>query len=691
LTAGAPLRPLFAKELREIVSGRGLWAMLLLSCPLVGYSYFQAVSLYGEASTAAAQSAVLAASLSPLDGILVPTFGAFYVAVTLLFPFVAIRTLGEEKQSGALRLLVQLPYRAATLVGVKLAAVFCAWLLCAIPVLSSLAAWEMSGGHLALAETSTLILGHLLYGLLIGAVALFAASMTESSATAAIVTLAFTIGSWVIDFTIAGRPGWMEWLAGLSLTRIIRAFEQGLLSAGLIAGVAIATGGFAMLAAIWLPPGAAVRNKLARSVICVGACAAALVLAAQIRTSVDVTEDRRNSFAAADARQLATLSDRLSITVHLAAEDPRYIHLQRNVLAKLERAMPRVSIRLATARQSFASSADDESYGLIEYRYGARADESRSTSPREILPLIYGLAGVPPPEPAPSVDYPGFPHAANGDPALVWFLVVLPALIAFAWWRARRLPSAHPLFTKEVIMNDSAKAILVVVAIGAAAALMPALAAPAFKPDFSGETAGAEPKSLVPVVGIWRMETDAGKTVLAVDGRQWKEGQSSAGIADKARALYGERYAEFLDRVQAYAYYPYAVAKDVDTFTGGEISVRFEGLSGRIDQGAGILFNLKPNGDYLAMRANCLENNLVLWKFEKGRRSSVEWVRNTPTTSRQWHDLKVRIAGNKVEGFLDGKLWLQHTLTEPVSGKIGLWSKADSYMHFDQFSAMPAE
>src|SRR5262249_44103673 len=278
----------------------------------------------------------------------------------------------------------------------------------------------------------------------------------------------------------------------------------------------------------------------------------------------------------------------------------------------------------------------------------------------------YGLAGVSPPAPASSADYPGYPHAANGDPALFWFLVVLPTLIACAWWRSRRLPPAHRMFTKEVIMKDSAKTIFIVTAIGVAAALGPALAAP-LQLDFSGETAGPEPKSLVPVVGIWRMEADAGKTLLAVDGRQWKEGQSSAGIADKARALYGERYAEFLDRVQAYAYYPYVVAKDVDNFTNGEISVRFQGLSGRIDQGAGILFNLKPNGDYLTIRANCLENNLVLWKFEKGRRSSVEWVRNTPTPSRQWHDLKIRISGNKVEGYLDGKLYLQHTLPAPVS------------------------
>src|SRR5476651_2011323 len=181
----------------------------------------------------------------------------------------------------------------------------------------------------------------------------------------------------------------------------------------------------------------------------------------------------------------------------------------------------------------------------------------------------------------------------------------------------------------------------------------PVAAQQAIKSDLSPETVGAEPKSFLSVVGVWRMEAEGGTKVLAVDGRQWKEGQSSAGIADKARALYGDRYAEFLDRVQAYAYYPYAVFKDVSDFRNGEITVRFKGISGRIDQGAEILFNLKPNGDYLTIRANPLENNLVLWKFEKGKRSSVKWIRNTPTPTRQWHDLKVRISGAKVEGYLD--------------------------------------
>src|SRR5207247_2600209 len=218
-------------------------------------------------------------------------------------------------------------------------------------------------------------------------------------------------------------------------------------------------------------------------------------------------------------------------------------------------------------------------------------------------------------------------------------------------------------------MTTSKCTITIAACVGLAALLTYAGAAQPLKVDFSDETVGAEPKSFLSVVGVWRIETDGNNKVLVVDGRQWKEGQTSAGIADKARALYGERYAEFLDRVQAYAYFPYAIAKDVSDFRNGEISVRFEGISGRIDQGAGILFNLKPNGDYLTVRANALENNLVLWKFEKGKRSSVKWIRDTPTPSHQWHELKIHIAGTTVEGYLDGKRYLEHTLPEPVSGR----------------------
>ena len=87
--------------------------------------------------------------------------------------------------------------------------------------------------------------------------------------------------------------------------------------------------------------------------------------------------------------------------------------------------------------------------------------------------------------------------------------------------------------------------------VGLIASLLSAQAVQPLKIDFSDETVGVEPKSFLSVVGVWRIEADGNNKVLVVDGRQWKEGQASAGIADKARALYGDRYAEFLDRVQA--------------------------------------------------------------------------------------------------------------------------------------------
>jgi hypothetical protein len=414
--------------------------MLLLLCPLIGYSFVQAVALYSEASAAALQSPVLARGLSPLDGVLVPTLGALYVGVTLLFPFVAIRVLSQEKESGALRLLVQLPYRSATLVVAKLAAVLAAWVLASLPALSALAIWGLLGGHVYLPETVHLLGGHLCYGLLVGTIALFAASVSDSAATAAIITLAFTIGSWVLDFTLAGRPGVLAWIAGLSLTQTLRPFEQGLLLAGLVVGIAAVICGFGALAAVWLPPGVSVRAKLVRSLGCVLVTGIMLGLATQFSGSRDVTEDRRNSFPAADQRALAQLTEPLVVTVHLAPEDPRYADLQREVLAKLARTLPHVTVRLASSRHTLASSAGDEAYGEVEYAYGARVATSRSTSSQEVLSLLYGLAQVPVPTAAAADEYPGYPCVVDGQAALLWFCGGLPLLIMCTWWWTRRPP-----------------------------------------------------------------------------------------------------------------------------------------------------------------------------------------------------------------------------------------------------------
>ncbi len=122
--------------------------------------------------------------------------------------------------------------------------------------------------------------------------------------------------------------------------------------------------------------------------------------------------------------------------------------------------------------------------------------------------------------------------------------------------------------------------------------------------DVSNDKVGSEATRFLSVVGNWVVVQDGTKKCLAVDGRQWMRGQPAGGLAEKARAIYGAKHEEFIDNVKAFAYFPYAVAKEIEDFRDGEISVRFKLVSGQLDQCAGILFNLKPDGDYLTVRFN---------------------------------------------------------------------------------------
>lgn len=228
------------------------------------------------------------------------------------------------------------------------------------------------------------------------------------------------------------------------------------------------------------------------------------------------------------------------------------------------------------------------------------------------------------------------------------------------------------------------RALLAIVVIGMAMSLS---AASPMLISVAKERAGHPSARFLSVVGDWIVARDEqGKSVMQVDGRQWIKGQPSAGLAAKARTIYGAKHEEFIDSVKAYAYFPYSVAKDVPDFHNGEISMRFRLLGGQLDQCAGILFNLKPNGDYLTVRFNGKEDNLVLWTFKAGKRSFVKkGAHDVPLKIGEWHRMKIAIDGTQLRGYLDDELLLEHTLSEPVSGKVGLWSKTDSVSQFDDY------
>jgi hypothetical protein len=219
----------------------------------------------------------------------------------------------------------------------------------------------------------------------------------------------------------------------------------------------------------------------------------------------------------------------------------------------------------------------------------------------------------------------------------------------------------------------------------------PAAAPAPVRVDLSQEKPGSEPRAFLPVVGNWLIAEEEGKKVVLVDGRQWRRGQPAGGLAENARAIYGSRHEEFIDNVKAFAYFPYAVVSGIEDFKDGEISMGFRLLEGQLDQCAGILFNLKPNGDYWTVRFNDKEDNLVLWKFESGKRSFVKkGVRDVPIPMKTWHAMKIVTKGATVKGFLDGEELLEFELPAPISGKVGLWSKTDSVSEFADYVIAPA-
>jgi hypothetical protein len=209
--------------------------------------------------------------------------------------------------------------------------------------------------------------------------------------------------------------------------------------------------------------------------------------------------------------------------------------------------------------------------------------------------------------------------------------------------------------------------------------------------DLVRDRAGAEPTSFLPMVGNWVVTTDEGRKVVMVDGRAWKKGQPAGGLADKARAIYGSSHEEFIDNVKAFAYFPIAVAKGIDDFHDGDISLRFKLIGGTLDRCAGILFDVHPDGHYLAVRFNGTEDNVVLWTFDDGKRSFVKrGAENVPLELGTWHTLRASVRGTDFKAYLDGKLMLEHTLKAPVSGKVGLWSKTDSMSEFADFVVTPS-
>ena len=117
-----------------------------------------------------------------------------------------------------------------------------------------------------------------------------------------------------------------------------------------------------------------------------------------------------------------------------------------------------------------------------------------------------------------------------------------------------------------------------------------------------------------------------------------------------------------------------------------EAIVAFKAVKGKLDQGGGIVWRYQDADNYYIARMNPLEDNCRVYKVVDGKRSKEFQNAEVKVPAGEWHTIKVKQEGDRIECFLDGKKHLDvkdDSITK--AGKVGLWTKADAQTHFDIF------
>lgn len=191
------------------------------------------------------------------------------------------------------------------------------------------------------------------------------------------------------------------------------------------------------------------------------------------------------------------------------------------------------------------------------------------------------------------------------------------------------------------------------------------------KVDFSDDVVGQPPKAFE--FGHTAKAGAPGKWIVQAEGTN--------------------KYLAQVDPDNTRARFPVAVVRDVSA-SDVDLSVRFKPVSGRVDQAAGLVWRFQNEDNYYIVRANALENNVVLYKVENGKRTDLPvkgegrtYGKKATVPSGQWSTLQVVAAGPRFEVHFNGaKLYEVEDTTFSQAGRVGVWTKADSVTQFDDLT-----
>ena len=211
-------------------------------------------------------------------------------------------------------------------------------------------------------------------------------------------------------------------------------------------------------------------------------------------------------------------------------------------------------------------------------------------------------------------------------------------------------------------------------------------------PDAIEESRRQGSAGLVGVVGHWT-DTTAGTPALVVNGERWSGTTTVADLRKTSNRLFGSTVEPFLSNGGAAGAFPYAVSTSAGEFRNGTLRVQFNMIGGKTDQIAGVMFGLRPSGEYYYLRYNTKDGNVAVWKFTNGERTVLEHGEvHKQIPLGTWHELVVEVRGRQVRGYIAGDptISVQHTLDAEPVGRVGVWAKRDAITAFRAFTAVGA-
>ena len=180
--------------------------------------------------------------------------------------------------------------------------------------------------------------------------------------------------------------------------------------------------------------------------------------------------------------------------------------------------------------------------------------------------------------------------------------------------------------------------------------------------------------------GNWKVVEAEGRKLLQQDGSEYGS-ILTAGLANFMGKVMGHKYLELLDNIEAYFYFPLAVARDSE-ISEGTLRVRVKPEAGSIDQAGGLAFGIKNINNYFVFRINALEDNVILFEYVNGRRLT-RATGHKEIKKDRWYLLSVEFSGHTMKGYLDNDLVMGYTAERRLAGYVGLWTKADSVTYFE--------